>query len=147
MKKENIKIGMKVVPFQKTKGIAFETSIEWSRAVKAGYPYLVVGRIEDDKCVLCAEGDVTGDAYGFNDFEPYVNHAYNKLLALQAELSAIVNDIEQLRDSKKFYFGDQITYNGKPSTFLFKSDTTIGLMANKTNEIMYVTIKDFDSQM
>ena len=76
MKKEELKLGMKVVPFQKT-GIFQKDIKEYKKSgvgrmlSKLGYLYYV-GDAEEDCIVLNYDkDDVMGDIFSINDIEPY----------------------------------------------------------------------------
>jgi len=72
MKNENVKIGMKVVPFQKTKVLTdtFTTSLTMKRMKKYA---VVTSWIDDESCwLLKADADdFGGDCFNACDFEPY----------------------------------------------------------------------------
>ncbi len=76
MKKEDIEIGMKVVPHQKTAWGELSDSYIWRDALDDNQNYLfVVGFDEDENCfVLSNEMNTEGDGDYFNpvDFDPYV---------------------------------------------------------------------------
>jgi hypothetical protein len=77
MRKEDIEIGMKVVPFQKTlEGYAeFEDSHVWKRAKEKNQNYLyVIDFDEDETYYILSEimnDEADGDFFNAEDFEPY----------------------------------------------------------------------------
>ena len=79
MKREDIKIGLKVVPHSKTTinygGLNWSTN--WNRAKEINQPYLFVSGIKTDKIILSDEdgkNDV-GDYFLPEDFEPYIEES------------------------------------------------------------------------
>lgn len=77
MNNSDVKIGMKVVPFQKTIGDVFEKSIVWKWAQRDKQPFLYVNGYEpyNDYWRLhnSETGEQNGDFYKAEDFEPYVS--------------------------------------------------------------------------
>jgi len=75
LKKENVKIGMKVVPHSKTVWSELEESNSWETALKRKQNYLYVTAWDDEeKCFVLSE-DITdkegGDFFNPEDFESY----------------------------------------------------------------------------
>lgn len=72
MRKEDCKVGMKVVPFQKTEGVQpLKQSGCYKDLNKFGYLYII--RIDD--CFAVLNGDPSnnyGDYFALDDFNPYV---------------------------------------------------------------------------
>ena len=79
MKREDITVGMKVIPHSKTTanygGLNWSTN--WKRAKEINQPYLFVSGIKTDKIILSdkdGENDV-GDYFLPEDFEPYIEES------------------------------------------------------------------------
>ena len=75
MRKEDVKIGMKVVPFQKTYFGKENLSETWSGHVLKKLGYLVVNRfIENGGIALSTSSsqNKNGDFFRPEDFEPYI---------------------------------------------------------------------------
>ena len=71
MYKGNVKVGMKVVPFQKT-AFGFkelEDSYSWNRVRGTDKPYLNVDMWDDDRSCWI----LSGDFFNACDFEPYID--------------------------------------------------------------------------
>lgn len=83
MRKEDIRIGMQVVPTQKTKGCSLNNSPRWKMAVRLNQPFLYVVDFSDkfSDCVMLAEERLSkkGDYFRFNDFVPYKQATSQKL--------------------------------------------------------------------
>jgi len=76
MNKKDVKIGMKVVPFQKTTYSGLENSGILRDAKRIGQPYLYVcGWDDDENCFYLHvdKNEDSGDFFNPEDFEPYVN--------------------------------------------------------------------------
>ena len=77
MKKEDVQIGMKVVPFQKTVlgWGGLQNSEVWEYAKNNNQEYLYVARenTEDNCFVLSDELDSDGDYFNPEDFKLYIN--------------------------------------------------------------------------
>lgn len=77
MKKEDVQIGMKVVPHQKTVSGwgRLQNSEVWEYAKNNNQEYLYVVRenTEDDCFILSDELDGDGDYFNSEDFELYIN--------------------------------------------------------------------------
>lgn len=79
MKEDNIQIGMKVVPFQKTVlgwGRLHNSEV-WETAIKKDQKYLyVVGKNNKNDCYILNDeldlDNIDGDYFNPEDFEPYV---------------------------------------------------------------------------
>lgn len=71
MKDSDVKIGMKVVPHDKTVGCGLEDSVMWRGAKEAGRSYLFVNERDDKHWALGYKKDVNGDFFNASDFEPY----------------------------------------------------------------------------
>ena len=82
MKREDIKIGLKVVPHSKTTinygGLNWSTN--WNRAKEINQPYLFVSGIQTDRIILSNENrkNDVGDYFLPEDFEPYIEEKLNK---------------------------------------------------------------------
>jgi len=81
MKREDIKIGMKVTPHNKTHpdfpGLKY--SGNWKRALETGQNYLFVNRIQDNyNFILGDETGSSGDYFLPEDFEPYIEDNVNQ---------------------------------------------------------------------
>ena len=78
MKKEDIIIGMRVVPHDKTMDKDYygglETSNVWKRAKEINQPYLYLIEYSeaDHAYVLNYENKYDGDFFNIEDFDPYV---------------------------------------------------------------------------
>jgi hypothetical protein len=75
MKKEDVKIGMKVVPFQKTvKGWeGLETSCVWKKTKEKGQNYLCINEYDENEgCYVLGFEETDGDFFNVEDFKPYV---------------------------------------------------------------------------
>jgi len=76
MKDKDVRIGMKVVPHDKTvysvEGL--ETSNEWKKAKAKKQRFLyITGKRYDFYVLNTNENDPTGDFFNVSDFEPYVD--------------------------------------------------------------------------
>lgn len=103
MKKEQVKIGMKVVPHQKTvfPSLSLEDSTVWKEAIKINQKYLYVVGWESgfNAFVLNTNEELDGDYFKPEDFEQYKQIDKNK----------IIND-----EIKKYYgerYTDEYHYN------------------------------------
>lgn len=82
MKSKDVRIGMKVVPFQKTIGMFqgnFRQILTVQRAIEYGQPYLYVTRWNKYEKCWCLSDDSrvrSGDFFNSKDFYPYTgeNH-------------------------------------------------------------------------
>lgn len=78
MKSKDVRIGMKVVPFQKTVRTMqnnFRQILTAQAAIERGQPYLyVIGWNKYQKCWRLSDNgrDSSGDFFLSKDFEPYV---------------------------------------------------------------------------
>ena len=81
MNRDDIKVGIKVVPHAKTIYIrGLEQSIAWNNAKRMNQPYLFVTSIERDGSFLLnevytPERNATGDYFNAEDFEIYTGDA------------------------------------------------------------------------
>lgn len=75
LKKENVKIGMKVVPHSKTVWSELEESNSWKLALVRKQNYLyVIAWDNDEQCFVLSENLIDeegGDFFNPEDFEPY----------------------------------------------------------------------------
>jgi len=76
MKKEDIKIGMRVVPFQKTAFSQLENSNTWKDALNKNQKYLYVIDWDDElNCFVLDDENINdgdnGDFFNTEDFKPY----------------------------------------------------------------------------
>lgn len=84
MKNEDVKIGMKVVPFQKTvKGYdGLSTSVAWYRAKEKHQPFLYVAKKDGDGIFILYDDvnyvDLGCDYFNACDFQPYIEKTYNQ---------------------------------------------------------------------
>lgn len=120
MKNEDVKIGMKVVPHDKTAtGWGnLSSSGHWKAAQEKGQPFLFVSSQctnAFDKApvwVLGKTQDIDGDLFNASDFEPYVKPRRKELRAeiarlkaenesAQKQISALEDDIAALQDTIK----------------------------------------------
>jgi len=82
MKREDITVGMKVIPHSKTTtnygGLNWSTN--WKRAKEINQPYLFVSGIQTDKIILSNENrkDNVGDYFLPEDLEPYIESNTNQ---------------------------------------------------------------------
>jgi hypothetical protein len=77
MKDEDVKIGMKVVPYAKTSSIyaGLENSANWENAKEINQPFLYVADFDENRnnWILNYKSDTkNGDYFNACDFEPYV---------------------------------------------------------------------------
>ena len=80
MKRENIEIGIKVVPHSKSYCGDLENSVNWNYAKMINQPYLFVSRIHNDYIVLdTIKGSNNGDFFLPEDFEPYIEETKTNL--------------------------------------------------------------------
>jgi len=102
MLKEDAKIGMKVVPHDKTVWSDLEDSNSWQLALKRGQNYLFVTQWDDsEECFILSEDENDlegGDFFNANDFEPYeegglkeklvkLQQLYKEMMELQYEIN------------------------------------------------------------
>jgi hypothetical protein len=114
LNKKDIKIGMKVVPFQKTvkNYLDFNSSGVWRRAKEKNQNYLyVVGFEENEKYYMLSEimgFEIYGDFYNAEDFEPYTNGKINKETDLKEKVN--LGSIKPKMSDKEFivYLCEQI---------------------------------------
>lgn len=76
MKKQDVKVGMKVVPFRKTakRWCKLSKSFNWSKAKEANQPFLYVGYFdaeEDAWALMFNKRKFGGDFFRSSDFRPY----------------------------------------------------------------------------
>jgi len=83
VKKEDVKIGMKVVPFQKTAWGELEDSILWSDALRRKQGYLFVILFDEEEKVYVLSLDIedteAGDFFNPEDFDPYEEISRSKM--------------------------------------------------------------------
>jgi len=75
MRKQDVQIGMKVVPFQKTAWCSLTDSYIWKDALEDKQNYLYVVEFdEDENCFVLnnIDGDSDGDFFHPEDFNPYM---------------------------------------------------------------------------
>jgi len=75
MKDEDVKIGMRVVPFQKTTWRDLSKSDAWKKGKERGYLYVTFYDREEEAWVLDQQGkyfSYSGDFFNACDFEPYI---------------------------------------------------------------------------
>ncbi len=119
MKDEDVKIGMKVVPHDKTAGVMWTGSISpsWERAKAKGQPYLFVKEFLDNAWVLSDDKD-GGGFFNASDFEPYedldrrIAKAERKLARLIAEREA----------EKLLPVGTEVWVRGKVAGYVMSVD-------------------------
>jgi len=92
MKDSDVKIGMKVVPHDKTSGRpGLENSDYWKRAKEAGQPYLFVIGDVDLVWALSDKRDAGGldtEFFRASDFEPYHRALDSRIAKSEAQTGA-----------------------------------------------------------
>lgn len=99
MKKEDIKIGMKVVPFQKTEEFCtLEESNHWKEALKRKQNYLYVNGTNGDRIILGVDNDFEsigrGDYFSVNDFKLYKDFETHKILIADTNIKNEIGYID-----------------------------------------------------
>jgi len=107
MKREDILVGMKVIPHSKGYCGNLESSINWSHAKMINQPYLFVSRINSNYIVLDSiKRSKGGDYFLPEDFEPYIEESGNTKMKKSelnssmlfkmrdGDLCALLDDIE-----------------------------------------------------
>jgi len=140
MKRENIKIGIKVVPHSKSYCGNLESSVNWKHAKKVNQPYLFVTNIRSDYIVLNSiEESNNGDFFLPEDFEPYIKEINNESRNLKMKKSELNSSmLFKMRDGDLCVLLEDIEGS---KVFCNKYDIEQGYSDN------HVTIDDFDEDL
>ena len=136
MNEKDIKIGMKVVPFQKTAWASLEDSFVWKEAKKINQTYLyVVGNKNLLFWRLSKDIDGGCDFFYACDFEPYIEEVIVEKLKLESDNVCVKFNTIGMRTPLKdmsgmlLYVGDVIQFNndGDESIVCSKKGDIMGI--------------------
>jgi len=119
MKDADVKIGMKVVPHNKTAFMCgLGSSGNWQQAKRDHQPYLFVNGHDEDGWMLGNKIKTGGDYFNASDFEPYED-LDRRITEAERELAQLIAE----RDAKKLLpVGAEVWVRGE----IFEVDPTDG---------------------
>jgi hypothetical protein len=154
MRKKDVKIGMKVIPFQKTAYGSLETSVHWRRSCENNQPYLYVSYWNEEECCWAlsridnAQG---GDYFNSWDFEPYIKKKEIKGKLVNTfgnEVYGIIGVKTPLSDvnSKPLYTGDIVSIEDCDTSIVCTSRGDImGIWGGQQRDIQEFNVKKIKS--
>ena len=104
MKREDIRLGMMVIPHSKSYCGDLSSSVNWEHAKKIKQPYLFVSIIHPNYIVLDSiEGPNGGDYFLPEDFEPYIEENNNESRKVKIKKSQLNSSmLFKMRDEKLY---------------------------------------------